>query len=414
MNATPSPRFDRLRIRDGAEPEARAQETRHDAEAPPRPPAAHDDLTPHISVVIPMRNEEENVVPLYTELREVLSEGPYPWEAIFVDDGSNDQSVALLLGAAGGDPRVTVVQFARRFGQTAALDAGFRLARGRVLVPMDADQQNDPRDIGALVAALDEAPGYEVVSGWRKDRRDKFLSRRLPSLMANRLIARMTWTRIHDFGCTLKAYRREALEDIKIYGEMHRFLPAICQWRGARVTERVVNHRPRLRGTSKYGLRRTAKVMLDLVTVKFLGDYLTKPLYFFAKIGLACMSLALVSLTVAVAQKFGYLYSGPEGLSLNRNVLVLFSMMLFLVTVMILMMGVISELLVRIYHESQGRAPYRVRSITRCAPGAASRSDGRTDLLPFPVMEPFPHLAPSLRGAPRAADEKRAATTFPA
>jgi glycosyltransferase involved in cell wall biosynthesis len=330
------------------------------------------DDAPDISVVIPMRNEQENVVALYTELRDVLSDTPLTWELIMVDDGSGDLTVPRLTAATRGDPRVTIVQFARRFGQTAALAAGFDLARGRVLVPMDADLQNDPRDIPMLVAALDEAPGADIVSGWRRNRQDKLLSRRLPSVIANRIIARATWTRIHDFGCTLKAYRREVLEDIRIYGEMHRFLPAICQWRGARVTERIVNHRPRLHGTSKYGLRRTAKVLLDLVTIKFLGDYLTKPLYFFAKIGMMSMGLALLSLGVAVAQKFGYLYTGEEGLSLNRNVLVLFSMMLFLMTVMFIMIGVISELLVRIYHESQGMAPYRVRRIIRqMAPDAA-------------------------------------------
>jgi glycosyltransferase involved in cell wall biosynthesis len=318
-----------------------------------------------LSVVVPMKNEQENIAELYTELREVLSRTEYSWEAVFVDDGSGDETVARLLEVAGADPRISIVQLSRPFGQTAALAAGFRFARGRVLVPMDADLQNDPRDIPMLVEALDTGAGYDIVSGWRKDRKDKLLSRRLPSVVANRIIARTTWTQIHDFGCTLKAYRREVLEDIKIYGEMHRFLPAICKWHGARVTERVVNHRPRLRGTSKYGLRRTMKVMLDLVTVKFLGDYLTKPIYFFAKIGTLLMLGALLSLSMAVAQKFGYLYAGPEGLSLNRNVLVLFSMMLFLMTVMILMMGVISELLVRIYHECQGSAPYRIRRIIR-------------------------------------------------
>jgi glycosyltransferase involved in cell wall biosynthesis len=323
---------------------------------------------PDISIVIPMKNEQENVVELYTELRDVLSQTDFSWEAVFVDDGSGDQTVPRLLEVAGSDPRITIVQLSRPFGQTAALAAGFRLARGRVLVPMDADLQNDPRDIPMLVEALDSGSGYDIVSGWRKDRKDKMVSRRLPSIIANRIIARTTWTRIHDFGCTLKAYRREVLEDIKIYGEMHRFLPAICKWHGARVTERIVNHRPRLRGTSKYGLRRTMKVMLDLVTVKFLGDYLTKPIYFFAKIGTLLMLGALLSLGIAIAQKFGYLYPGAEGLSLNRNVLVLFSMMLFLMTVMILMMGVISELLVRIYHECQGSAPYRIRRIIRPEP----------------------------------------------
>jgi glycosyltransferase involved in cell wall biosynthesis len=354
---TPFPRVSRAtRLEERLSPRREGALLLEDAGAPQRP-------GPDISVVIPMRNEEENVVPLYTELRDVLSETPFTWEAIFVDDGSTDLTVPRLLSSAEGDANIMIVQLARRFGQTAALATGFRLARGRVLVPMDADLQNDPRDIPMLVAALDEPPGFDIVSGWRRNRKDKFLSRRLPSMIANRIVARATWTRIHDFGCTLKAYRREVLEEIKIYGEMHRFLPAICQWRGARVAERIVNHRPRLHGTSKYGLRRTAKVLLDLVTIKFLGDYLTKPLYFFAKIGLISMMVSLASLGVAILQKFGYLYTGPEGLSLNRNVLVLFSMMLFLMTVMFIMIGVISELLVRIYHESQGMAPYRIRRV---------------------------------------------------
>jgi hypothetical protein len=177
-------------------------------------------------------------------------------------------------------------------------------------------------------------------------------------------VARLTWTRIHDFGCSLKAYRREALEDVELYGEMHRFLPAICQWRGARVTEMVVNHRPRERGTSKYGLRRTIKVLLDLITVKFLGDYLSKPIYFFGKLGLATMTVAVLMLVVAAAQKFGYLVTGGTEINLNRNVLVLFAMMLCIMSVIFIMMGLLSELLVRIYHESQGLTPYRIGRVT--------------------------------------------------
>ncbi|MHC4861811.1 MAG: glycosyltransferase family 2 protein [Planctomycetota bacterium] len=324
-----------------------------------------DAAEPQVSVVVPMLNEEDNVVPLYEELRDVMEEFGRPWEVIFVDDGSFDDSVPRLLAASARDPRVTVLELTKRFGQTAALGAGFARARGQYIVPMDADLQNDPRGIPTLVTALEEPPGYDLASGWRKDRQDKFLTRRLPSMIANKLIARLTWTRIHDFGCTLKAYRREILEDVEIYGEMHRFLPAICSWRGAQITERVVNHRPRRMGSSKYGLRRTAKVLLDLVTVKFLGDYLTKPLYFFGKISLLTLFLSFVSLGVAVLQKFSILYPGEVGLNLNRNILVGLSVMLFLMTVMFVMMGVMSELLVRIYHESQGKKPYKIRRVTR-------------------------------------------------
>ena len=329
-----------------------------------------------ISIVIPMLNEEENVAALYREIKDVMADGELSWEAIFVDDGSGDATVATLREAVHGDPRVTVVELARRFGQTAALAAGFQHAGGRYIVPLDADLQNDPRDIKRLVAKLEEKPGYDVVSGWRKNRQDHFFSRRLPSILANKLIARLTWTRIHDFGCTLKVYRREALEDVQLYGEMHRFLPAICQWRGARVAELIVNHRPREFGTSKYGMRRTVKVMLDLITVKFMGDYLSKPIYFFGKLGLGTLALAFFTLGIAIMQRFGWFVLGGEAINLNRNVLVLMAMMLCIMSVFIIMMGLISELLVRIYHESQNITPYKIRAIRReQANGSATASD---------------------------------------
>lgn len=333
-----------------------------------------------LTVVVPMRNEVENVAALYAELREVLDTARLSWEAVFVDDGSHDGTVAALAATVDADPRVTIVQLARRFGQSAAMSAGMDLARGHVIIPMDADLQNDPHDIPMLLAALDEGAGYDIVSGWRKRRHDRLLSRRVPSLVANRLIAWLTWTPIHDFGCTLKAYRSEVLDEVRLYGEMHRFLPALCQWRGARITERVVNHRPRLHGKSKYGLRRTVKVMLDLVTVKFLGDYLTKPLYFFGKLAMLALAGAGVSFGVALLQKYGYLYPEEAGLNLNRNVLVLFAMMLFLSAVMSVMMGVICELLVRIYHESQGRRPYRIRSVAR-----AGATPSRSPMVVVPI-----------------------------
>lgn len=322
-------------------------------------------LRPDISIVIPMLNEVENVAALYEELASVMSSGEHTWEVIFVDDGSSDGTVPALRQVVEGDHRVTIIELARRFGQTAALAAGFRHAAGQYIVPIDADLQNDPRDIGPMIAKLEEGAGYDVISGWRKNRQDRLLSRRMPSVIANWLIARLTWTRIHDFGCTLKVYRREALEDVHLYGEMHRFLPAICQWRGARVGEMVVHHRPRKRGVSKYGLRRTVKVMLDLMTVKFMGDYLSKPIYFFGKLGMATMAVALFILGIAVVQRTGWLVMGGEGIHLNRNVLVLFAMMLCLMSGMMLMIGLMSELLVRIYHESQNITPYKVRRTRR-------------------------------------------------
>lgn len=341
-----------------------------------RTAALRSPASPDVSVVVPMLNEEENIVLLYKELAEVMGESGFSWEAIFIDDGSWDRSVARLREAAAGDARVTIIELSRRFGQTAALAAGFRQAKGRYIVPMDADLQNDPRDIPRLIEKLEEEPPCDVVSGWRQDRQDKFLTRRLPSMAANRLISSLTWTNIHDFGCTLKVYRRETLAGIELYGEMHRFLPALCRWRGARVRELVVNHRPRVHGSSKYNLRRTVKVLLDLVTIKFLGDYLTKPLYFFGKLGLVSMAVSFVALGVAVLQKFGILTFAGEPLNLNRNVLVLFAMMLFLMTIMFIMMGVISELLVRIYHESQGKLPYTVRRVSRLAAADPSPAPG--------------------------------------
>lgn len=318
---------------------------------------------PLVSIVVPVLNEEESVASLYTEIAEVMDASGAAWELIVVDDGSSDESVERIYGVAGADPRVLVIEFSRRFGQTAALAAGFRCARGRYIVPMDADLQNDPRDIMRLVERLESPPALDVVSGWRRSRQDALVLRRIPSIMANRLISRLTWTSIHDFGCTLKAYRREVLDGLELYGEMHRFLPALCRWRGARVGEMVVNHRPRRFGASKYSLRRTIKVLLDLVTVKFLGDYLTKPLYFFGKLALASVAISLASVAVAIVQRTGYLMPGGEPLHLNRNVLVLFSMMLFLMSLMFIMLGVVSELLVRIYHESQGKTPYVIRRV---------------------------------------------------
>ncbi len=328
-----------------------------------------------LTIVIPLRNEEANVVPLYDELSTVMDAGPYSYEVLFIDDGSKDRTLSNLENAIADDPHCTILHLTRSFGQTAAMAAGFEIARGRVIVPMDGDLQNDPRDIAALVAKLDESPGYDVASGWRKNRQDKLFSRRFPSLLANKLIRWMTNTQINDLGCTLKAYRREALEDVKLYGEMHRFLPVITRWRGARIAEVVVNHRARIHGKTKYDLRRTIKVLLDLVTVKFLGDYLTKPIYFFGKLSLITMAVAFFGLTLAVFQKYGYFVSEP--LNLNRNVLLLLAVMLVLMAVMFLVMGVLSELLVRIYHESQGRRIYKVRETIH---GGRPKHGGRPEV----------------------------------
>lgn len=322
-----------------------------------------------VSIVIPVMNEEENIVELYKELVTMMDQQSDGYEVIFVDDGSWDQTVPRLQEAAAGDARVSIISFMKNFGQTAAMAAGFDAARGEVICPMDGDRQNDPADVPRLVAKLDEQADelgntWDIVSGWRKDRQDKMMSRRLPSIIANRLVKQLTWTtEIHDFGCSLKAYRKRVLEDVRLYGEMHRFIPAICKWRGAKVTEEVVNHRPRVAGESKYGLKRTIKVLLDLITVKFLGDYLAKPIYFFGKFSMIFMTITLFSMIFAAVQKFGLLTEHGEPVKLNDNIFVLFAMMTGLISVMLLMMGVLSELMARVYHESQDRRPYKVRSI---------------------------------------------------
>lgn len=334
-----------------------------------------------VSIVIPMQDEAASVAAVCRELVAVIDSQSLHYEVIIVNDGSSDDTQYELQKAIGGDSRFTVVEFARNFGQSAALAAGFRLAKGRVIVPMDGDGQNDPRDIPALVARLDADPACDLVSGWRKSRKDPWLSRRLPSACANFLIRRMTSCReIHDFGCTLKAYRREVLTDVRLYGELHRFLPAICRWRGARLAEMVVNHRPRLRGATKYGIGRTNRVLLDLLTVKFLGGYLTKPIYFFGKLAMLALGVALLSLALAVAQKFGYLTEHGEPVMLNNNIFVIFAMLVFMSALTLLMMGLMSELLIRIYHESQDLEPYRIRRLWNAAAlgaGGSEEPEGR-------------------------------------
>jgi len=327
-----------------------------------RPQSEEIDAT----VVIPMRNEEANVASLCAELQEVMDKELLRYEVIIVNDGSTDGTAAALEMATQNDSRFTVVEFYRGFGQSAALAAGFSMARSNIIVPMDGDLQNDPRDIPRLIAQLEKAPGYDIVSGWRKNRQDKRFTRRFPSLVANALVRRLTWcNEVHDFGCTLKAYRREVLSDVHLYGEMHRFLPALCQWRGARISELVVNHRARVAGKTKYGLKRILKVLFDLLTVKFLGDYLTKPIYFFGKLAMLTMLISFLSVGVAILQKFGYVTEQGVPVRLNSNIFILFAVMTFITTGMLMMAGLLAELLIRIYHESQGRTPYKIRRILR-------------------------------------------------
>ena len=320
---------------------------------------------PQISVVVPLLNEQDNLVQLYQETTEAL-EGKLSFECIFVDDGSTDDSFAILRSLQEKDERLRVIRLRRNFGQTAAMSAGFAYARGAVIIPMDADLQNDPRDIPMLVAKLDE--GYDVASGWRKKRQDAALTRLLPSLIANWLIARITGVRIHDYGCTLKAYRRDVLEQIRLYGEMHRFIPALASWSGARVAECVVHHRPRTAGIAKYGLGRTFKVLLDLITVKFLGSFSTKPIYVFGGLGGLTGILACLVGMVVIVQKVG------RNLDMTGNPLLILTAVLMITTVQFVLMGLLAELLVRTYHESQGRPTYVVKETLGVPPSSQEQA----------------------------------------
>ncbi|OHB62662.1 MAG: glycosyl transferase, partial [Planctomycetes bacterium RBG_13_62_9] len=320
-------------------------------------------------VVVPLLDEQDNLPTLYEQIKRAL-EGRDDYEIIFIDDGSTDGSFQILKGLHEADPKVRVIRFRKNFGQTAALSAGFAHARGDVVVAMDADLQNDPADIPMLVAKLNE--GFDVVSGWRKERHDKALTRRLPSKMANWLISRITEVRLHDFGCTLKAYRREVLAETRLYGEMHRFIPALASWSGATVTECVVNHRPRTAGKAKYGLGRTLKVVLDLITVKFLGSFSTKPIYVFGGLGLFTAVLAILFGWLVIYQKL------TRGTDMSGNPLLLLSAVLVITTIQFILMGLLAELLVRTYHESQNRPTYVIKEVLDSSNFGFRISDRRT------------------------------------
>ena len=312
-----------------------------------------------LSVVVPILNEQDNIEQLYQQLKQAL-DGKYEYEIIFVDDGSTDKSFEILASWQRQDERVRVISFRRNFGQTAALSAGFAHARGRIIVAIDGDLQNDPADIPRMVSKLQQ--GYDVVSGWRKNRHDNVLTRLIPSKIANWLIARITGVRLHDFGCTLKTYRREVLIETKLYGEMHRFIPAMASWSGAAIAEMVVNHRPRTAGVAKYGLGRIRKVVLDLITVKFLGSFSTKPIYVFGGLGMISgVGSILLGLTV-IYQKVNF------KTDMSGNPLLLLTGLLFIAAIQFILMGLLAELLVRTYHESQGRPTYVIREIIESSP----------------------------------------------
>ncbi len=314
-----------------------------------------------VSVVAPLLNEQDNIQPLYQQLTQTLV-NKYDYEIIFIDDGSTDNSLNILRGLQKSDPKIRIISFRRNFGQTAALSAGFEHAKGNIVVAIDADLQNDPADIPKMIDKLNE--GFDIVSGWRKKRHDKAVTRLLPSKIANWLISKSTGVNLHDSGCTLKIYRKEVLTQTKLYGEMHRFIPALANWSGAKIAEVVVNHRPRTAGAEKYGLGRTWKVMLDLITVEFLGSFSTKPIYIFGGLGLLTALGAFLSGAVVLYQKF----VSSSHLSMNRNPLLILTTLLIITTVQFILMGLLAELLVRTYHESQGRPTYVIREIIESAP----------------------------------------------
>ena len=316
-----------------------------------------------VTVTIPLYNEVENIPILFDRVRAALEALGRRWELVLVNDGSSDASAAVLDSIAASDERVTVIHFRRNYGQTAAFMAGIDHARGAIIVPMDGDLQNDPDDIGKLIAKLDE--GFDVVSGWRKDRQDHAIRRNLPSRLANGLISRVSGVHLHDYGCSLKAYRRDVLEGVKLYGEMHRFVPIYASWNGARVTEMPVQHHPRLHGESKYGLERVIKVVLDLLVVKFLFRYANKPIYVFGGFGFISIFASLIAGLWAVGLKlFG-------GVSFILTPLPLLTIFLGAIGVLSILMGLLAEMLNRTYHESQGKAVYRVSRIVRAGNGAA-------------------------------------------
>ena len=307
-----------------------------------------------ISVVIPLYNEEENVRELHDRLKAVLDAMGTDYEVLFIDDGSTDSTLQLLQDIQAQDNQVVVLSLRRNFGQTAAFAAGFDYSRGDIIVTMDGDLQNDPNDIPRLIELMKD---HDLVSGWRRKRKDHFISRRLPSLMANWLISKVTGVNLHDYGCSLKAYKRDVIKNLKLYGEMHRFIPAVASWYGVRIAEIETTHHPRLRGKSKYGISRTMKVVLDLITVKFLQSFSTKPLQFFGPIGLASGMLGfLISLYLAIEKLL-------LGKDIGGRPLLLLGALLIIVGIQFIGMGLLGEMMVRVYHETQKKPIYVIKKV---------------------------------------------------
>lgn len=308
---------------------------------------------PELSLFLPVLDEEDNLRPMHAKISEALNALGKTAEVIFVDDGSTDKSLEILKEIAASDDRVRVISLRRNYGQTAAMSAGIDAAKGNILIPMDADLQNDPADIIRLLEKLDE--GYDVVSGWRKNRQDKLISRKIPSQIANRIISWIGGVPLHDYGCSLKAYRRDVIQDVKLYGEMHRFIPIYASWAGARVTEIPVDHHARTMGKSKYGISRTIKVVFDLITIKFMASYQTKPLYVFGAFGVIAFFISIIAGIWAFVLKLFY------STSFIQTPLPIIAVVMLAISVQFVLMGLLAELQVRTYHESQDKAIYAVR-----------------------------------------------------
>lgn len=320
-----------------------------------------------LSVVVPIHNEVENIDTLHRELDAVLRALPIAYEVVYVDDGSADGSFELLQQLAERSPEIVVIRLSRNYGQTAAMAAGLAHARGTNIATMDGDRQNDPGDIPAMLAKQSE--GYDLVCGWRKDRKDKWLTRRVPSQMANWLIGFITGVRLHDYGCTLKLVRGDLARSLRLYGEMHRFIPALIDDLGGRVVEMPVNHRPRVAGKSKYGITRTIRVILDLVTVKFMSSYFTRPIHIFGVFGLLSTFVGLVIVGVLGFERIVW------GVRLSDRPLVLLGILLTIMGIQFITMGLLGELLIRTYHESQDKPVYRIAEVVKHeALGSAPRA----------------------------------------
>jgi len=306
-----------------------------------------------LSIIIPIYNEQKSINLLYGQIKDVLGKLTIKYEIIAINDGSKDESYKILKEIAKNDNIFKVISFRKNFGQTAAMAAGFDLAQGEIIIPMDADLQNDSADIPKFLEKIEQ--GFDVVSGWRKNRQDNLISRKVPSIIANYLISRFTGVKLHDYGCTMKAYRKEVIKEIRFYGEMHRFIPAYTAWYGAKLAEIIVNHRPRKYGRTKYGISRTLWVILDLLIVKFLTNYLTKPMHFFGRIGYWSLFSGFLSGIIALILRF------ILSISLISTPLPLLTVFLIIVGIQFILMGLLAEILARTYYESQNKPIYSIK-----------------------------------------------------